>query len=275
MPGSRFASCLFYLLCFAAGSGAEPLGTPRLAWTNNLLTVTAAGLPGGKLEIWYLEAFCRRGARDRNWNQTTLPHKTELVSAAKDGRRLTFLTRVEPSVEVHHELRAGADDIEFRFQLSNKGAEPVDLEWFQPACIRVAAFTGLVQSNYIRRSFIFTDAGLTWLAQTRRTEAALYRGGQVYLPANIPLTDSNPRPICQDHPVNGLIGCVSADDRWLLATAWDKTHELFEGVYVCLHADPHVGGLPAGATRTVRGKLYLLPNNPEALLKRYRRDFRP
>jgi hypothetical protein len=59
----------------------------------------------------------------------------------------------------------------------------------------------------------------------------------------------------------------------LLATASDRTHELFEGVYVCLHSDPHVGGLSPGETKTVRAKIYLLPNDVESLLKRYRKDF--
>ena len=58
-----------------------------------------------------------------------------------------------------------------------------------------------------------------------------------------------------------------------MATAWDKTHELFEGVYVCLHADPHVGGLAPGETKRIRGKLYLIKNDVKALLKRYERDF--
>ena len=35
----------------------------------------------------------------------------------------------------------------------------------------------------------------------------------------------------------------------------------------------NVGGLKAGETKTVRGKLYVLPNDPKGLLKRYERDF--
>jgi len=244
-----------------------------ISWTNNLLTVSGANLPGGTLEVLYLEAFCRSGSTRRDWRQTTLPHKTSLVSASKDQKRLQLLTRVEPNVEARHELRASADEVEFNFQITNKGSEPIDLNWFQPACIRVDRFTGGNQSNYIARSFIFTERGLTMMDRTTRREEAVYRGGQVYVPKGINLEDVNPRPISPDQPVNGLIGCVSADEEWLLAKAWDRTHELFQGVYVCLHADPHVGGLKAGETKTVRGKLYLLKNDPKELLKRYERDF--
>ena len=56
------------------------------------------------------------------------------------------------------------------------------------------------------------------------------------------------------------------------ATASDRTHELFEGVYVCLHSDPSIGGLKPGETRRIRQKLYVLPNDPDRLLERYRLD---
>jgi hypothetical protein len=149
----------------------------------------------------------------------------------------------------------------------------VDIQWFQPACIRVEKFTGAVQSNYTAKSFIFTERGLTTLDRTRRTDEALYRGGQVYVMPGIDEKDSNPRPLCLDHPTNGLIGCFSADGKQLLATTSDKTHELFEGVYVCLHSDPRIGGLKAGETKSIRAKVYVLANDVPALLRRYQKDF--
>jgi len=244
-----------------------------LSWTNNLLTVSDPRLPGGKLEIWYLEAFCRSGAWGRDWRQTTLRHQTKLLRADPAGHRLEFETFVEPGIEVRHDIESRKDELEMSFKLKNTGTAPVDLQWFEPACIRVATFTGCDQSNYTARGFIFTANGLTSLDHLRRTTNALYLGGQAYLPGFVSPADSNPRPICLDHPVNGLIGCFSADGRWLLATASDHTHELFEGVYVCLHSDPRVSGLAPGETKLVRSKIYLLPNDPKALLKRYRRDF--
>ncbi len=74
-------------------------------------------------------------------------------------------------------------------------------------------------------------------------------------------------------PSNGLIGCVSADGRELLASAWEPYQELFQGVYVCLHSDFRIGGLAPGGSKTIRGKIYLMPADIPALLERYRRDF--
>lgn len=245
----------------------------KLSWTNNLLKVTSPALPGGSLDIWYLEAFCRANSRTQNWNQTTIPHKTVLLETSPDHQFLKFRTTVQTNVEVLHTLRSTADEIDITYELTNHGAEPSPIEWFQPACIRVADFTGRNQSNYIYRSFIFTDRGLTTLDQTHRTEDALYKAGQVYVPRNINRADANPRPLAGDTPTNGLIGCYSADDKYILATAFDQTHELFEGVYVCLHSDPHIGGLAPNETKKIHGKIYLIPNNIEALLTRYNHDF--
>ena len=170
-------------------------------------------------------------------------------------------------------MTAKEDEIEFVFSLNNRGDRPIDLNWFQPACIRLAEFTGRGQSNYTARSFVFTTNGITLLDQTRRTTHALYLGGQVYLPPWTHSADANPRPVAHDRVTNGLIGCFSADNQWVLATASDRTHELFEGVYVCLHSDPLIGGLAPDETKRIRQKLYLLPNDPGALLRRYQRDF--
>jgi hypothetical protein len=271
----RFASSPgLCVLCVLSWLGPSSLSFAALSlnWTNNLLTVSDPNIPGGSVEIWYLEAFCRKGATDRDWNKTVLPHKTRLVSA--QPHRLRLLTTVEPNVEMRHEISARADEVEFRFELKNRGQQAVDIDWFEPACIRVERFTGLNQSNYIFKSFIFTADGLTMLDKTRRREEALYHGGQLYVPKGIDLRDINPRPISPDQPVNGLIGCISADGKYLLATASDTTHELFQGVYVCLHSDPHVGGLGAGETKRFRAKLYILKNDPQELLRRYHKDFR-
>jgi hypothetical protein len=244
----------------------------EISWTNNLLTVSDANLPGRKLEVWYLEAFCRSGAHDREWGKTTFPHKTALITN-ENNHVLRFRTTVQTDAEVMHVVTASADEIDFRFTLVNHGERDIDVQWFQPACIRVEKFTGCVQSNYIAKSFIFTERGLTTLDHTRRTEDALYRGGQVYVMPGVDARDANPRPLCMDRPTNGLIGCFSADGKQLLATASDKTHELFEGVYVCLHSDPRIDGLKAGETKTIHAKLYVMTNDVPELLRRYEKDF--
>jgi hypothetical protein len=245
----------------------------HLSWTNNLLTVASPKLPGGKLDIWYPEAFCRKGSTDRDWSETVWNQKTVLGRATSND--LYFRTTIESDVSVGHHVAARANEITITYCLYNTGKVAIDLEWFQPACIRVGAFTGCNQSNYTARSFIFTERGLTTLDKTdRRPETeARYHGGQVYVPKGINTNDVNPRPLSRDYPTNGLIGCFSADGKYLLAVASDNTHELFEGVYVCLHSDPHVGGLKPGRWLTGGSRIYFMSNDIPALLKRYQTDF--
>lgn len=255
-------------LCLAAV--AAPI---RVAWTPNVLRVSDPRVPGGAVEILYLEAFCRPGGHDRDWGETRVPHRTELVSSSPGGKVLRFHTTVGTNIHVWHDVTAGRDSVAMDFRFENRGKEAWDVEWFQPACIRVDRFTGCGQSNYTARSFVFTAGGRTALDATRRTTRARYPGGQVYLPPWVRPEDANPRPLALDRLANGIIGCTSGDSKWLLAVASDRTFELFEGVYVCLHSDPWIGGLRPGEKKTVRQILYLVPNDVPALLKRYRRDF--
>jgi hypothetical protein len=243
-----------------------------LSWTNNFLTISGDNIPGKSIRILYIEAFCRSGSTDRDWSETVIPHKTKLLSVSADGKHLEFLTTAE-NIEAKHSVRATDDEVEFLWSIKNTGKSRVDLDWFQPTCIEVDRFTALTQSNYWGHCFIFTTNGLTMLDKTHRTENARYHGGQVYVPNGIDFASVNPRPISKDQPTNNLIGCFSADNRSLLGTAWDKTHELFQGVRICVHGDPHIGGLAPGETKTVRGKIYILPNDPNELLRRYHRDF--
>lgn len=243
-----------------------------LQWEKNILKISSPRMPGGHLEIWYLEAFCRRGSTDREWRKTVIPHETRLVRAQAGGKELELESLVDAKVRVHHLIRVVADGVEFRLTLKNPSGEPVDIEWAQP-CVRVGSFTGLGQDGYIRRCFLFTGRGLTMLDRTRRKEEALYHGGQVYVPGGIDLKDVNPRPISPDVPVNRLIGCFCLDGKYVLATAWEPTQELFQGVIVCIHNDFRIGGLAPNETKQLHGKLYFLRNDTQELLKHYRRDF--
>src|SRR6266568_1023906 len=79
---------------FSCSAASDAL---TLSWTNNLLTVSGPNLPGGKLEIWYPEAFCRKGSTDRDWGQTVLPQRTFVVGNYPPN--ITFETILEPEAE--------------------------------------------------------------------------------------------------------------------------------------------------------------------------------
>src|SRR5688572_8176243 len=107
---------ILILISPSAFSAPEPL---QLSWTNSMLVISAPWLPGEKIEVWHMEAFCRSGSTKREWNETVVSHKTELVSATPN--RIKLRTLVYPTVECTHEIRAAQDEITITYSLRNYG----------------------------------------------------------------------------------------------------------------------------------------------------------
>jgi hypothetical protein len=269
------------LLGFAVGTIASARADEgdrglTLAWQNEILTIRGAHLPGGAVEILYIEAFCRPGSTRRDWKQTVIPHKTGLVESAPDGRRIRLRSRLEDGVVVDHDIRAGRDEVDFRVVATNPTGVESRAQWAQP-CIRVDRYAGEKMEHaseaYLPRCFLYVDGRPVRMPTTPWARSAVYTPGQVWCPEGVSRDDVNPRPLSPIVPSNGLIGCISADGQELLATAWEPYQELFQGVIVCLHSDFRIGGLKPGQSQTIRGKVYLMPADLPALLDRYRRDF--
>jgi len=228
------------------------------SWKNNVLTITGPHLPVPQVEIQYLEAFCRPGSHDRAWSETTIPHRTRLLSQQDSGKRLVLETTLSDGVTVSHTITAGDDDIEFLLGAHNPTPRESAAHWAQP-CIRVGAFTGSNDTadprDFLRKCFVFLSGKLARMPTSPWATSARYTPGQVWCPISVPRADVNPRPLNPLPPSNGLIGCFSRDETMILATAWG------------------IGGLHPGERKTIRGKLYLAGNDVNALLERYQSDF--
>lgn len=249
----------------------------RLHWADNMLTISGPHLAGGEMAIWYLEAYCRPGSTDRDWGETVIGHRTELVSASEDGRRIELRCKLKDGVQVDHVITAGSDEVDFRIQAHNPTEKASLAHWAQP-CIRVDKFTGIArgpqgQQDYLAKSFIFVDGRLSRMPVEPWATQARYTPGQTWAAPGVDRNDVNPRPLSAIVPSHGLIGCFSADESQLMAVAFEPYQELFQGVIICLHSDFRIGGLEPGESKSVRGKLYLMNNDVPRLLKRYRRDF--
>jgi hypothetical protein len=255
--------------CILPSSPPRPL---HLHWRNNILTISGPQIPGERVQVLYLEAYCRAGSTDRDWKDTVIGHTTELLEAAEDGSRLRLRCTLRDGVRVEHDIVAGRDEVTFRLQAHNPTPKPSQAHWAQP-CIRVDRFTGENQQTYLKKCFIFLDGQLTRFPTPNWAVKARYVPGQVWRPRHVPISDVNPRPLNPLTPTYGLIGCFSADEKMLLATAWEPYQELFQGVIVCIHADFRIGGLAPGEKKAIRGKIYILPNDVSALLQRYKGDF--
>lgn len=267
----RLVGMLILTVLARLASAAEP-SPMKLHWEKNILTISGEHVPGRDIKILYLEAYCRPGSTDRDWGKTVIPHKTELVSVSDDARQLKLKCSVSDGVIVEHTITATADEVDFRLTATNPTDKPSEIHWAQP-CLRVDKFTGRDQKTYLEKCFVFLDGKLERMPTREWATQARYMPGQVWAPKGVNRDDVNPRPLSRLVPSNGLIGCFSADESMILATAFEPYQELFQGVIVCVHSDFRVGGLKPGETKKIRGKLYVVKNDVPALLKRYERDF--
>ena len=264
----------FFIATFSATAHGQ--GPFRLMWADNILRISGRNLPGGMMEIWYLEAYCRPDAHDRLWDETVIGHTTKLVGINKRATKLKLRCTLSDGVTVTHSIKVVRDGIAFKVSARNPTTNTSDVHWAQP-CVRVGHFTGTQDDAdtyaYVAKSFVFLDDKLAFMPTKDWAEEGRYTPGQVWRPADVPAADVNPRPLNPNIPSNGLIGCISHDGRYLMATAWSPYHELFQGVIRCLHADFRIGGLESGQKKKIKGKIYLMENDVALLLQKYHREF--
>jgi len=179
---------------------------------------------------------------------------------------------------IEHTIQARDDEVDFRLTAHNPTSKRSEAHWAQP-CVRLGDFTGFGPAQtkddyaYVPKCFIFLDGKLARMPTEPWATQARYTPGQVWRPKNVPATDVNPRPLNPRIPSNGLIGCFSGDEKWIFATAWEPYQELFQGVARCLHSDFRLGAPQPGETKLIRGKIYIVPADAPALLRRYQKDF--
>lgn len=263
-------SCSLLAACMPLAA-SEPGDTLQLEWEQEYLTIRGP-FPTGSLTVMYLEAFCRPGGHERAWNETVIRHTTELIERNPEGTRLRLRSTLADGVVVDHVITASTDEVDFRLLASNPTEHASEVQWAQP-CIRVGTFTGKGQEDYITHCFVFIEGKLARLPTEPWATEALYTPGQVYRGPRVRPEDVNPRPLSPLVPSNGLCGCFSADGRWIMATAWEPYHELFQVVITCIHSDFAINGLEPGQRKEIRGKIYLVAADVEALVARYERDF--
>jgi len=263
------------LLAFATPLHADL----TLKRVDNWLIIRGPNIPGGEIKINYLEAYCRAGSTDADWmKHTFVGHKTETRYEPADGKELKLRCTVKDGLSVEHDIKAGEDEVTFDLVAYNFTDHVNEAEWAQP-CVRLGNFAGAETDDpkcvdiKLSNSFIFLDGKLTRMPTPQWNTKARYVPGQVWCPNDVPRTDVNPRPLNPLVPSNGLIGCFSKDGKWIFAMAFEPYQELFQGVAQCLHSDFRIGKLQPGTSRKIHGKIYIVPNDVPALLKRYAKDF--
>lgn len=259
----------------------EPLNSKiTIGWKDDILSVFHPNIPGGKIETWYLEAYCRPGSTDRVWDKTVIGHETKILHSNHDGTEIKLRCHLKDGVIVDHLIRTDINGVRFNLIARNPTKKTSQAHWAQP-CIRVGEFTGHGASQtddkyaYIKNCFVFQDKDdiPDFLPTKDWALKARYTPGQVWRPININGNDVNPRPLHPTTPYKNIIGCISKDKKWLLASVWDPCQELFQGVIRCIHSDFRIGGLEPGEQKEIRGKMYLMENDINKFMKLYDQEF--
>jgi hypothetical protein len=164
-----------------------------IAWADRYLTIASPDLPGKEMRVLYLEAYCRPGSTDRDWGETVIKHKAELVSADPKRGVIELKDTLDDGVIVRHTITAGMDEVDFRLVAHNPTDKPSQAHWAQP-CIRVDAFTGCATDDartlvpeYARKCFLFIDGKLARMPTEPWASEARYIPGYSGFPSALHL----------------------------------------------------------------------------------------
>ena len=247
----------------------------RLSWDprdrNGFVIIDGDDLPG-RIRVWQIELYMRPGSHT-SFPDGVVRHTTTLLAADPDGQWLELRCDLEDGVVVEHKITASGDVVEFDATASNRSERASDVAWGAP-CIIVDAFTGGDKFSYLSKCFVFLDGELRRLDTVEPWALnAIEMPGQVWCPAHVDRNDVEPHPLSDLVTNNGLIGCFSADEKLVMATAWQPYQNLFQGIIACLHSDFRIDGLEPNETKRLRGKIYVTAANIPSLLSRYENDF--
>ncbi len=267
----------------------EPQKLPTLAiWEDDKLSggkkltmvaATFSNVPGLICDSWcYESAVDFLGARGLEGGKLELRHRF------REHPHVLLVTTVTPE--------PGAVEFMARAELENESAGALPANLPAPNLCwqlrRASPFASAPEPypEFVKRCFIFTERGRTFLHQTARRKIPvrppedLYNNPpwvQMYAAAwqEAPQANTNSwADYSPDRYTTSVIGAVSRDGQYLAALASDSATVLAQAWHDCLHNNPP--WLPADAPsgqRAWRLKVYAMENNPEALLARAAQDF--
>ncbi|GMW01698.1 MAG: hypothetical protein AMXMBFR84_28350 [Candidatus Hydrogenedentota bacterium] len=139
---------------------------------------------------------------------------------------------------------------------------------------------------FVKRCFIFTEKGQTFLLDTKRINIPVQPDDheynnppwvQSYSSMHVPVPVTAPTAWAGNSPdrfTTPVIGVVSRDTKYLAAIANDTADYMAQAWHDCMHNNPKWSpeGAPAGERRWRVG-VYVMENDPQVLLKRIAKDF--
>ena len=140
--------------------------------------------------------------------------------------------------------------------------------------------------EFIKRCFVFTERGMTFLNDTTRRKIPVRSSDdqynnppwvQMYVGdwQTIPVAGTNAwADYSPDRYTTTLIGTVSRDRKYLAALGTDSASSMSQAWHDCMHNNPQWTSADVPPARRVwRMKFYAMANNQQQLLDRFAKDF--
>lgn len=249
----------------------EPHGDGR----RSLARITVPAIPGLVCDLWCYEDKFGVGEASESDGALVFRHAHATI----------------PDVELATRLTPGAGHVLIRLTVTGAAEDSVRAVRRVNACWqfrRSATFgnRGHFVRDFVRRCFVFTDGGFTRLTDTSRRPDTRRppdhdQNSPPWVQRYIP--DWMPHPgqpeaswgNSDDRPTESLVGVVSRDGEHLAAWGCRRCGGIGQGWHDCLHLLPDMPLDYDPATNRIESTaiLYFTPNDPDALLARYRSDF--
>ena len=267
----------------ATAENPDPGRLPTLGvWEREGLLLVSASFPN--VPDFTCDSWCYEspvdflGARPRDGGGMELRHRV------REYPQVVLVTTVTPE--------PGAVEFVARAQLEPGASGELPANLLVPnlcwQLIRAPGFASKPEPypEFVKRCFIFTAKGRTFLHETLRRRIPCRPADdpynnppwvQMYVLAGQPIPEAGPTAWADystDHYTVPVIGAVSRDGKDLAALANDSATMMAQAWHDCMHNNPP--WLPADAPpdeRVWRLKIYVIENDPQALLARVARDF--
>jgi hypothetical protein len=246
-----------------------------------MVSITFPNVPGFTCDAWcYESAVDFLDARALDGGRIEMRHRDQQDSQA------LVITTITPKPD--------AVELEARVELDREGhpdGAPPDAPPGLNLCWQLRHAPGFASKpdpypEFVRRCFLFTDRGRTFLLDADRKNipvqppdheynnppwVQMYVGAWRAVPETPPDSWAGYSP---DRYLTPVIGAVSRDGKYLAALANDSADSMAQAWHDCLHNNPKwlPENAPVGDRRWRLG-IYAMENDPKALLERVAQDF--
>jgi len=217
--------------------------------------------------------------------RTTIPPLSELAPLPEwqhdeETRRVSYDCITREGLAFGAAAAPTDDEILLEFYVRNETGRTLDFVEFNP-CLNLAESPEFSARNDLTRLFAVFDGQFQGLSNTTPTPEQMGRGPWIILLTQTGVrTFQGPKVTSTWWRVDqvadeNLMAASSADGKHLIGYTWNGKGQVLmtNAGYPCLHAGPGPSPrLEPGVSYEWRGKIYLMPYDPDALLARYKAD---